>query len=461
VLSWFMQWVNQFEQGDIPGARQSLAEAQKLDYRLPERDQALLKGFTYRISGEQEKLEKFLRLQVRLQDDASSQRNLARFLMITGRLEEAKQAFKLTMEKDSSDLGGYHHLALLERATGDLDAAIEYARLYNESKPEDTKGLILLGHLMIDAGDMESARDYYEQAQLLEDPPLTPTLSLALLAVRQGEWSSVRSLLDEARSLAPTSIQMASVLEVESMLEIRLGRIRRAIELTKQQLEFTRQSIMPAQQVIAYSIPVVQYSLMLGDFELAEETLQAGQSSLQPPMDQFLSFSEANLLARKGDFDASSAALQKGRDAIELFKADYLAFQVPLTAGTIAAAQKDWTTAARHFEEAIRKAERSVLGSGLQMRMSLMYGACAEMHVRAGELDLAQKVLDAAFHRDSSEPSLWFARSLLQQARGNAQMAKASVNYALAIWNEADPEYLAYQAAVVLRDDLMSIPTTN
>jgi hypothetical protein len=95
------------------------------------------------------------------------------------------------------------------------------------------------------------------------------------------------------------------------------------------------------------------------------------------------------------------------------------------------------------------------------MRMSVMYGVCAEMHVRAGELDLAQEVLDAASRRDSSEPSLWFARSLLQQARGNDQMALASVNYALAIWNEANPDYIDYQAAVALRDDLTVTPAAN
>jgi tetratricopeptide (TPR) repeat protein len=457
VLAWFMKGVNQFKQGDIPGAQISLAEAKKLDFRLPARDQALLKGFTYRISGEQDKLEKFLRLQVRLRGDADSQRELARFLMFTGRLEEAKQEFKVTMEKDSSDLGAFHHLAILERATGNLDAAIEYAQIYNEKKKEDAKGLILLGHLMIDAGDMESARDYYEQAQLLEDPPLIPTLTLALLAVRQGEWMTARSLIDEARSMTLTLHQQAQVLEVEVMLEIRQGRIRRAIELTGQQLEFTRQFLRPFDQVVAYSVPVVSYGLMLNDIELADETLRAAQAMVQPPMDQFLSFSEAAILARNGDFEASQAALEEGRAAIELFKADYLAFQIPLTAGVIASEQNDWVMAARRFEEAISKVERSILASELHMKLSLMYGACAEMHVRAGELDLAQEVLDTAFRKDASEPSLWFARSLLQQAQGNLRMALASVDYALAIWSDADPEYLEYQAALELRDELAAL----
>ena len=191
---------------------------------------------------------------------------------------------------------------------------------------------------------------------------------------------------------------------------------------------------------------------------MAEETLHAAKPMLQPPMDQFLSFSEATILARKGEFEAAHAALDGGRAAIELFKADYLAFQIPLTAGVIAGEQENWATAARRFEEAISKAERSILAGRFHMRLSLIYGACAEMHVRAGELDLAQEVMDAAFRRDSSEPSLWFARALLQQARGNLQMALASVNYALAIWNEADSDYRDYQAALSLRDELSAIP---
>ena len=156
-------------------------------------------------------------------------------------------------------------------------------------------------------------------------------------------------------------------------------------------------------------------------------------------MDQFLSFSEATILARKGEFEASLAALEEGRGAIEMFKADYLAFQIPWIAGVIASEQDDWEVAARNFEEAIGKVERSILASELHMKISLMYGACAEMHVRAGELDLAQEVLDTAFRKDASEPSLWFARSLLQQAQGNLRMALASVDYALAIWSDADP----------------------
>jgi len=74
--------------------------------------------------------------------------------------------------------------------------------------------------------------------------------------------------------------------------------------------------------------------------------------------------------------------------------------------------------------------------------------------VKAGELDVAQSVLDYAFKRDGAEPGLWMARALLQDANGSPHMALASINYALAIWSDADPEFVDYQEALVLREQL-------
>ena len=81
-------------------------------------------------------------------------------------------------------------------------------------------------------------------------------------------------------------------------------------------------------------------------------------------------------------------------------------------------------------------------------------GACAEMYVRAGELKKAQQILDDAFLRDGFEPSLWVARAMLQKANGMDQLAAASINYALAIWSEADPEYRPYRRALEFNETL-------
>ncbi|MGB7452821.1 MAG: hypothetical protein WBM36_11910, partial [Lysobacterales bacterium] len=157
VLGWFLKAVNMIESGDLPGAQEALAKAQELDYRLPSRDRAQLKALLYRLAGDHEKLMSFLYLQAKIRDDASSHNNLARILMVSGKLEEAKKESLLALERDALNVGIYLQLSTLERATGNMDTAIDYARKYQEQKPEDIDANIQLGDLLRDSGDLDAA----------------------------------------------------------------------------------------------------------------------------------------------------------------------------------------------------------------------------------------------------------------------------------------------------------------
>ena len=42
---------------------------------------------------------------------------------------------------------------------------------------------------------------------------------------------------------------------------------------------------------------------------------------------------------------------------------------------------------------------------------------------------------------------LWLARARLQQASDQPELALASIQYALAIWKDADPEYRYFKLA--------------
>jgi len=454
VLAWVRKGLSQWEQGDGKAAEASLLAAQKLAYRLPERNKTELKGMTYRISGDQDKLEKFLRLQVRIRDDAAAYRDLARFLMLTGRLEDAKQQFKAAMQRDSSDLLSLMRLAALERSTGNLDGAIEYVGQFLEARPGDLEGHLMMGDLLLQAGDLEAARDAYEQAQLLDDPPIDATLRLAALAGRLADWAGARELIAEARSAVVTPRQLSAVLETEGNLELRLGRIRRVLELVELQSEINRQVMSPVQQIFSYNLPVIQLNLLLDRPEAAEKALHVAVEAVQPPINQFLAFMEAVLRARTGELELAESAVREGAGAIERFKADYLAFQIPLASAEIAVAREDFSAAAHLYRDALDLMQRSAVALPQDGMLPQIYGICAQMHVRAGELDDARNVLEYAFERDSAEPYLWVAQAMLQDVQGARQMALASVNYALAIWADADPDYVDHRKAVALRDDL-------
>ena len=454
ALAWYMKSVTWLEQGNTAGTQSALEEAQKLSYRLPERDQITVKLMTYRIAGEQEKVETLLRMQTQIIGDASSYHRLAVFLMLSGEPEEAKEQFRRQMEVDSSSISTLLQLARLDRATGDLDAAISNVLRYIDERPEDFGAHLMLGDLYLEAGDMESARDYYERAQIIEDPPLTATIKLALLAIGQGEWNRARGLIGEAREVATSARQVVMALQVEAYLEQRLGRIGVVIELLEEMAVFSKQALSPVEHVFTYNEPLVQQNIFLNRLDEAESVLLSAQQALQPPLDKFLSFVEVVLYAQKGDIERAEASLEAGIEVIEHFKADYVAFAIPVSAAVIAEAKGDFSQAGRYYAETIQKLKQSVFAGALQQGQSLIYGACAQAHVKAGELELAQSVLDYAFKRDGAEPTLWVARAMLQEAKGTPHMALASINYALAIWAEADPEYVWYREALKLEQQL-------
>ncbi len=95
VLAHFVKAISLIEGGDLPSAQVSLNKALQLDYRLPDRDRVILKANNYRLSGETDKLIEFLRMQVKLSDDAASHSRLGNILFVTGALEEAKREFKM------------------------------------------------------------------------------------------------------------------------------------------------------------------------------------------------------------------------------------------------------------------------------------------------------------------------------------------------------------------------------
>ncbi|MDX1460961.1 MAG: hypothetical protein R3348_07885, partial [Xanthomonadales bacterium] len=150
VRGWMAQAFNFLDQGDLRSAQASLQKAQELDYRLPAGDRAEVKQLNYRLTGQTDKQIAFLRMQVKLRDDAQSHATLAGYLMAAGQLEEAKQAYLAALQRDPMNLGLYLQLANIEKGLGDMDAAIGFTRSFLDRKPDDVQALIRLGDLLRD-----------------------------------------------------------------------------------------------------------------------------------------------------------------------------------------------------------------------------------------------------------------------------------------------------------------------
>jgi len=455
VRAWFLQAMNHLDSGDLPSSQAAISKAQQLDYRLPALDRARLKQVNYRLTGQTEKLIAFLRMQVRLRDDASSHNTLAFWLMATGELEEAKTEYLAGLSKDALNLDIYLHLSALERATGNMDTAIDYARRYQREKPGDVDAQLTLGDLLRDNGDLDAAQAHYLEASLLENQPVRPMLKMAYIAMRKGDANAGRKLLEQAEEIAQTSQDKALVRASASYIENRLGRIHASIEQLNRQEEFLRQSLPPLQLAFTIYEPLVRNFCALGDTEGAQEALDKGLAMMQPPLNQFLAFSEAAILIEMGDLEGAEAAIEKGSAIIDQFKLEELKFQIDLFEGLVKYKRNDHEGSAQSFRVALERIERSVLaGADIYLLLPIFNAMLAKSLVFSGDLGDAEKVLETGFQQDPSEPTLWASKARFQFASGLPQLALASVNYALAIWKDADPEYREYKLARKLQAEI-------
>lgn len=454
VLGWFLKAINMVESGDLPSAQEALSRAQELDYRLPARDRNQLKAVAYRLAGDNDKLMLFLRLQTQIRDDATSHINLATMFTVIGELENAKTEYLLALDRDALDVGIYLRMSALERATGNMDVAIDYARSYQEQKPENIHANIQLGDLLRDSGNLEAASEHYKQAQLLQNKPVQPTLKLALIVARKGDITTAREYLSEAEAYAQTPMEKTYVRRAAVLLEFRLGRIQEAIRQTYAQEEFLRQSQGLLDVTLSVYTQLVDLYLAIDDIEAAWGALTTAKGMLNPPVDKFLAFHAAAIHVKEMNIEAAESSLEQAREVMEQFQLNDLQSQIHLVQALISEAESDYAAMADHYFKAIEQINRTVVAGELQVFLPQMFAELATAQIKTGNLDVAELSIEAGFHLDPSEPTLWVARARFQQAGKMHQLALASVNYALAIWKDADKNYVMAQKARTLAAEL-------
>ena len=457
VLGWFLKAANMVESGDIPGAQEALSKAQELDYRLPSRDRAQLKFMNYRLSGEHEKMMSFLKLQARVRDDSTSHNRLASIYMTIGELEKAKTESLLALDRDALNVGIYLRMSALERATDNMEAAINYARSYREQRPEDIHAHLLLGDLLRDSGKLDAAEEHYKQAQILQNEPVRPALKLSVIAARKGDLNAARNYLSEAEGFASRPMDKTHVRQAATRLAVRLGRLHEAIRLTRAQEEFLSQSSGLLDLTLSVYTPLIDLYVALDDLEAARDALTTAKGMLTPPTDKFMGFSEASIYASEKNIDAAQKSLQQAREVIEQFQLKFLNIQVQMIEAIIAEAEGDFAAMAKHYLQAIDLIEHSVVAGDLYLAVPQLYAEVARAQVEMGDLVAAEQSIGAGFLLDPSEPTLWVAQALLQQGRDMPQLALASVNYALAIWKDADEDYVVASKARILATELQGM----
>jgi tetratricopeptide (TPR) repeat protein len=242
-----------------------------------------------------------------------------------------------------------------------------------------------------------------------------------------------------------------------AQLESRLGRLHEAIRQTLEMEEFLLQSQGMLDVTISVYTPLVEYFLLLNDIDSARNALSTAKSMLTPPLDKFLGFSEAVVHARENDIVAANASLQQAKDIIDQLQVSFLNIVVNLVQAEISEVEGDFDAMAFNYQQAIEQMKHSVRLGDLGIGLPIVYSNVADAHISVGDLVAAELAIEAGSRIDPSEPNLWVSRARLQHARDMPQLALASVSYALAIWKDADDDFVMAKKARLLAAELQGI----
>jgi tetratricopeptide (TPR) repeat protein len=116
----------------------------------------------------------------------------------------------------------------------------------------------------------------------------------------------------------------------------------------------------------------------------------------------------------------------------------------------------DFAAVEEHYLQALDIMEHSVHAGDLSAAVPAVYAEIARAQIETGNLKAAEQSIEVGTRLDPSEPMLWVARARLQQAQEMRQLALASVNYALAIWQDADEDYIFANKARLLAAELQN-----
>jgi len=256
----------------------------------------------------EEAIAEYRRLLKRNPRDASLHVNLGHALYLASRHDEAVEALKEAIRLQPHHALAHHNLALALQASGDRKGAIRHYRLALDTDPELYESRLNLALCHLEALELEAAEQAFEAAAKLRPRAPEPLIGLARTLRYLGRLDDALACCERALELEPgnaeaTSYQ-ADLLEKAGQAEAALARVD----------DLIRRGAMTATAADAFTRLCRKAGRCEEAVAIAESLLDGG--GLSQADRRLLHFALANLLDKRGEYDAAFAHLRQANDSL-------------------------------------------------------------------------------------------------------------------------------------------------
>jgi tetratricopeptide (TPR) repeat protein/TolB-like protein len=418
--------------GRVEEAQRALEQAMALLYKLPERTQLAAKAAYYwLVKQDLHKAIAAAGMHAELYpQDLRAHEALAELYSLRQDKDRAISELETVLKLDPSRIDALRSIAALYEVQGDFDTAFAYYQRYAEEAPTDPEVFVSLGRLRHLQGKHEAAREEYEKATLI-DPGYVPALiQLANLNADLGRFDDAGTGFDDALDAAVTPEQRAQVYNALRAYYVFRGQPTRAIEFTHRLWAQLQQYLSPF-EFLQQKLQSLDAYLAAGQAATARDTIESIATRLSPPFDVLVPLGWVSLyldLENPDSLEMAADGLDRLIDAFGLEEVG--AFSV-YARGRALELRGDCRQAIISYKRALELQPRNIDWRRDIGRCLRKLGRLAEA---AGQLEQVLKV-------GPSDPEAHYELALVYADGGETAKAREHLEYALRVWEDAEPQY--------------------
>ncbi|UCH83582.1 MAG: protein kinase [Candidatus Latescibacterota bacterium] len=431
AFAWFHQLIVALNINSADKTDQAMQNIMRYLYKLPERLQFIIKSVYYQLKKDPDKLVAVLEMMIELYpEDTMGRSQLALHLAEHKRTRDAIALYEEILEIDPSRVENLRTIGLLYRSEGEFDKALEYYQQYAGHFPNLVRSFTPIAEIYEYKGDFEQASSYYNKALIIEPGNVRALRSLGDIDACLGRDKDALDKYNEALSVSKSPQERSEVYGAFRAYYRTRGEMNTSIDYMEKELAEDSKVSPPIQALISELFGASDYATA-GRTDEAWSMLERVSNRLQSPYDQFIPCGYLFYYVEVEEPDSAKVALDEAMPVIDAYKIETFRHVLIWAAGRIAELKEDYQSAIKQFEKRLELAPT-------EMEAYLDIGRC---YRKMGRLDEAEAAISKTLKVHPVHPECHYEMALIYSERGDQEKAIDSLNKALTIWKNADPEY--------------------
>ncbi len=418
-------------------AKAAFENALKLNYKVPERQQFIMKAVYFGIQNKLDKAISLFKMHLKLYpEDVIVHSLLALYNTGLKRTDEALASYLKILEIDPLQYPIYLSIGKLYEDNGQYKEALKHYQTAARHLPNSVEPFTATGTLNEKLGNFEAARAAYEKALLLNPRNINALVTLTSIQYKSGRFGDALKQLHEALDISQSSKEKTQVYQALKDFHAMKGQMKKSLEYEELLLESMADYTLPI------LLPALKASLAIscsraGLESRALDVLKDMKKQLKPPLDKIIprAYMQVYLeLGRPGEAEKQLRLLEALTDGP--LKAS-MQFYIDRGRGQILEMRGQYPGAIENYNRALKTQPDS--------RGSQLAGARCLRKLK--RFDDAEERLTGILSKNPYHPKYNLEAALLYLDMGNKDKARHHLKRALEAWKDADPDYAPAQEA--------------